>query len=159
MKWRRPYTIGARFVDAGAKNEQLIFSLDEIGGNYEFKLRNRPEVINAHTCEDSLFQSGFKGIPTACYHACAVRAAVPQLLNKSIEDTQIGWIKFAGEYSEIEDILIDLYEEMEHHDLKSWQRLNILYACAIGEIKSFSFGKDFLKSVEHLLKEPTKQLR
>ena len=67
-------------------------------------------------------------------------------------------MRFIGEYSEIDDILVDLYKEMEHHNLKSWQRLNILYACAIGELKSFNFGKDFLKSVEDLLKEPTKGL-
>ena len=158
MKWRRPYRIGARFVYDGTENKSRIFSLEEIGSDYEFTLRRRLEKINGHTCEDSLFQAGLKGIPTVCYHACAVRFVAPTQLNKDAEEAQISNVKFSGEYSEMDDVLVDLYKEMENHRLKSWQRLNILYACAIGEIKSFSFGKNFLKSVEDFLKEPAKPL-
>ncbi|MCX6774965.1 MAG: hypothetical protein NTY99_02635 [DPANN group archaeon] len=159
MKWRRPYRIGAKFVYDSTERGKRIFSLEEIGGDYEFTLRRGRERINGHTCEDSLFQSGFKGIPTACYHTCAVRFVASAQLNKDLEEAQLDDVLFAGDYSQIDDILIDLYKEMEHHNLKSWQRLNVLYACATGEIKSFSFGKDFLKSVEDFLKEPAKQLR
>ncbi len=152
MKWRRPYKIGARFVlDDGTNLKEddgyEVYSLEEIGREYEFSLRGRPEKIVGHACEDSLFQSGLKGIPTACYHACAVRFVVPPELNKNVENIGRN-IKFTGEYGPIEDILVDLYKEMERHRLRSAQRLNLLYKCSRGELGAFRFGKEFLKSVE-----------
>ena len=153
-KWMRPYRIGAKFVYEGAENGYDVYSLDDIGCEYCFTMRGQIEHIIGHSCEDSLFQSGLKGIPTACYHTCAVRFVIPKQLNENAEGTNI---KFIGEYAPMDDILVDLYKEMKHHKLEAWQRLNILYACSRGEIKAFKFGREFLKSVEDYLKEPIAQ--
>ena len=159
-KWMRPYKIGARFDYVGQEKGNKVYELAEIGGRYEFTLRGRLELIDAHTCEDSLFQSGLKGIPTACYHTCAVRCVVPEQLNKAVEESPVNAkIKFTGGYTPMDDLIVDLYKEMEHHRLEAWQRLNILYACARGELKLFEFGAGFRKSVEGFLKEPIAQIQ
>lgn len=155
-KWMRPYRIGAKFVHEGAENGYDTYSLDEIGGEYNFTMRGQLEKIIGHSCEDSLFQSGLKGIPTACYHTCAVRFVIPEQLNRNAEGTNI---KFIGEYAPMDCILVDLYKEMEQHKLEAWQRLNLLYACSKGELKLFGFGREFKKSVEGFLKEPIAQIQ
>jgi len=142
-KWNRPYQVGARFEGDGDGN----FYLEDVGGRYEFRMGRRSNSVTAHSCEDILFQQGIKDIPTACYHMDTVWCFLPSKLNDACEE---GDVKFHGEL-DVTESMVDLYNELQKHDLKSWQRLNVLYAHVFGELNMWRTGNAFLPSVAKYL--------
>lgn len=142
-KWNRPYKVSARYEGDGGDN----FYLADVGGQYQFRMGRRTNTVTAHSCEDILFQQGMKDIPTACYHMDEVWCFLTPKLNDACEGSDI---KFHGEL-DVTESMVGLYNELQKHDLRAWQRLNVLYAHVFGELNMWRTGPAFLESVKDYL--------
>lgn len=148
-KWRRPYKIGSRFV-----LKDNVYNMEEVGTDLIFTMRGYQETIHSHSCEDLIFQRGFKGIPTTCYHIAAVRQFLPSKLNDIAREYRLDIEFVDNNHIEIDDGHKDLYTELSKMSkLKSWQRLNVLYAYQTRELGKWNDAEDFKRSIEKYLND------
>lgn len=145
-RWVGAYPLCAHYEGDGNGN----FYLENVGGEDEFYAGRRHNKMSAHTCKDLIFQNSIKNIPTACYHMGTMWCYITPKMNDACEE---GNVKFYGEL-DVDEGLLSLYKELEKHDLKAWQKLNVLYAYVNKDLKMWRSDSAFLDSVAEYLKMP-----
>ncbi|MFH0829610.1 MAG: hypothetical protein V1887_00415 [Candidatus Aenigmatarchaeota archaeon] len=144
-RWDFAYEVVAYYKGDGNGN----FVLESVGEEHTFDIAGVPKKISGHSCKDTVYNIGFKSIQTACFHDFEVTSFSPPELNQ-IAMAAGAPLKFSGNY-EIRDGLVELYNELYKHKLKSWQRLNLLYAEYYGKLADWKKGRNFRKSVDKYL--------